>query len=60
MAEAGATSTDPGLERLACPGVHGQIPTIDRQKDALLDEISRRMEQQTTQEELFSLRWRLI
>ena len=33
---------------------------VDRQKDALLDEISRRMEQQTTEEALFSFRWRLI
>lgn len=33
---------------------------IDRQKDALLDEISRRMEQQTTEERLFSARWQLI
>jgi F0F1-type ATP synthase membrane subunit b/b' len=33
---------------------------IDRQKDALLDEISRRMEQQTMEERLFSVQWRLI
>ena len=33
---------------------------IDRQKDALLDEISRRMEQQTTEERLFSLGWNVI
>lgn len=33
---------------------------IDRQKDALLDEISRRMQQQTTEERLFSARWQLI
>jgi superfamily II DNA or RNA helicase len=33
---------------------------IDRQKDALLDEISRRMQQQTTEERLFSFRWQLI
>ena len=32
---------------------------VDRQKDALLDEISRRLEQQTTCETLFSLRWRV-
>ena len=33
---------------------------IDRQKDALLDEISRRMEQRTSEERLFSIRWRLM
>jgi hypothetical protein len=33
---------------------------IDRQKDALLDEISRRLEQQTECSELFALRWRVI
>ena len=32
---------------------------VDRQKDALLDEISRRLEQQTTCETLFSLRLRV-
>lgn len=32
---------------------------VDKQKDALLDEISRRLEQQTTCETLFSLRWRV-
>jgi hypothetical protein len=32
---------------------------IDRQKDALLDEISRRLEQTIEQEALFTLRWRL-
>lgn len=32
---------------------------VDRQKDALLDEISRRMEQQTSEEGLFSMRWQL-
>ena len=32
---------------------------IDREKDALLDEISRRLEQSIEQEPLFSLRWRL-
>ena len=32
---------------------------VDRQKDALLDEISRRLEQQTTCETLFTLRWRV-
>jgi hypothetical protein len=32
---------------------------LDRQKDALLDEISRRLEQTIEQEPLFSLRWRL-
>lgn len=33
---------------------------IDRQKDALLDEISRRLEQQIDQEPLFALRWQLM
>ena len=33
---------------------------IDRQKDALLDEISRRLQQQTAQELLFILRWCLV
>ena len=33
---------------------------IDRQKDALLDEISRRLQQQTEQEPLFILRWCLV
>jgi hypothetical protein len=32
---------------------------IDRQKDALLDEISRRLEQRIDQEPLFVLRWHL-
>jgi ERCC4-related helicase len=32
---------------------------IDRQKDALLDEISRRLEQKLEQEPLFTLRWTL-
>ena len=32
---------------------------VDKQKDALLDEISRRLHQQTTCETLFSLRWRV-
>lgn len=32
---------------------------IDRQKDALLDEISRRLEQKTECEPLFTIRWRL-
>jgi hypothetical protein len=32
---------------------------IDRQKDALLDEISRRLEQKTESETLFTLRWSL-
>lgn len=32
---------------------------VDRQKDALLDEISRRLQQQSTCETLFSLRWRI-
>jgi superfamily II DNA or RNA helicase len=32
---------------------------VDRQKDALLDEISRRLQQQTTCETLFSLQWRV-
>lgn len=33
---------------------------IDRQKDALLDEISRRLEQRIEQEPLFTLRWKLV
>ena len=33
---------------------------IDRQKGALLDEISRRLEQRIEQEPLFTLRWRLV
>ena len=33
---------------------------IDRQKDALLDEISRRLEQKTESEVLFALRWSLV
>jgi superfamily II DNA or RNA helicase len=32
---------------------------IDRQKDALLDEISRRLEQKTERSELFTIRWRV-
>jgi hypothetical protein len=32
---------------------------IDRQKDALLDEISQRLEQKLEQEPLFTLRWKL-
>ena len=32
---------------------------VDKQKDALLDEISRRLQQQTTCETLFALRWRV-
>ena len=32
---------------------------VDRQKDSLLDEISRRLQQQTSCEELFTLRWRV-
>ena len=32
---------------------------VDRQKDTLLDEISRRLQQQTSCEELFTLRWRV-
>jgi len=32
---------------------------IDRQKDALLDEISKRLEQQVKQESLFTIRWQL-
>ena len=32
---------------------------VDRQKDALLDEISRRLEQKTDRAELFTLRWRV-
>lgn len=33
---------------------------VDRQKDALLDEISRRLEQKSECSELFTLRWRVI
>ncbi|MBI3797439.1 MAG: hypothetical protein HY268_10805, partial [Deltaproteobacteria bacterium] len=33
---------------------------LDRQKDALLDEISQRLEQKMEQEPLFTLRWRLM
>ncbi len=33
---------------------------IDRQKDTLLDEISRRLEQRTEQKVLFSIRWLLV
>jgi hypothetical protein len=33
---------------------------IDRQKDALLDEIGRRLEQKIAQEPLFTLRWQLL
>jgi len=33
---------------------------LDRQKDALLDEISRRLEQKTEQAMLFTLRWHLV
>jgi ERCC4-related helicase len=33
---------------------------VDRQKDALLDDISRRLEQKLEQEPLFGLRWRLV
>lgn len=33
---------------------------IDQKKDALLDEISRRLEQRVEQEPLFSLRWQLV
>lgn len=33
---------------------------IDRQKDTLLDEISRRLEQQIEEEQLFTLRWHLL
>jgi len=32
---------------------------VDRQKDALLDEISRRLQQQTACDALFTLRWTL-
>jgi len=32
----------------------------DRQKDALLDEVSRRLEQKTEQETLFTLRWQVV
>ena len=33
---------------------------VDRQKDALLDEISQRLEQRIEQESLFALRWRMV
>jgi ERCC4-related helicase len=33
---------------------------VDRQKDSLLDEISRRLEQKTECNELFTLRWRVV
>ena len=33
---------------------------IDRQKDSLLDEIGRRLEQKLELEPLFTLRWRLV
>ncbi len=33
---------------------------VDRQKDALLDEISRRLKQKAEQEMLFTLRWHLV
>lgn len=33
---------------------------IDRQKDALLDEISRRLEQTVEQAALFTLRWQVV
>jgi hypothetical protein len=33
---------------------------IDRQKDALLDDISQRLEQKTESETLFTLRWSLV
>jgi ERCC4-related helicase len=33
---------------------------VDRQKDGLLDEISRRLEQELEQDPLFGLRWRLV
>lgn len=33
---------------------------IERQKDALLDEISRRLEQRIEQEPLFTIRWRVV
>jgi hypothetical protein len=33
---------------------------IDRQKDALLDEISHRLAQKTEQATLFTLRWRVV
>jgi hypothetical protein len=38
----------------------GASREIDRQKDALLDEISGRLQQQTAQELLFILRWCLV
>lgn len=33
---------------------------IDRQKDSLLDEISRRLEQKTERRELFTIRWQVV
>ena len=33
---------------------------VDRQNDALVDEISRRLEQKTECSELFTLRWRVV
>lgn len=33
---------------------------IDRQKDALLDEVSKRLEQKSEQETLFTLRWKMV
>ena len=33
---------------------------IDRQKEDLLDEISRRLQQTTEEETLFTIRWRLV
>lgn len=33
---------------------------VDRQKDALLDEIGQRLEQKTEQANLFTLRWRMV
>jgi hypothetical protein len=33
---------------------------IDRQKDELLDEIGRRLEQRVEEKELFTIRWQLI
>ena len=32
---------------------------VDRQKDKLLDDISRRLQQQTSSETLFTIRWRV-
>ena len=33
---------------------------VDRQKDALLDDITRRLEESIEQQDLFTLRWRVV